>query len=329
MQLNDNFADSFDLIGSSDSAIGSNVGFTGEPGEPNHAGISPPLNSAWWSWRAPASGVVTIDTFGSNYDTSLAVYTGSALNNLSEIASNDDSNSFQSEVSFTATAGTTYQIAVDGFSSSTGQIDLNLELDLVFTQVGTAGSDNLNGSGANDVIRGLGGNDQINGNGGNDVLFGNGGNDQINGASQGDLINGGAGSDTINGNGGSDTLIGGGGSDTIAGASGNDVIIGGGGGDTIFGNGGDDYINSGTGLDTVFLGTGAVIVVLETGAGFDLVNNFQVTQAKFQLGDGLSFAELSFVDSNLGVNIFADNDLLAVVAGNQASLLNNSELFIF
>ncbi|NET50778.1 MAG: hypothetical protein F6K09_19225 [Merismopedia sp. SIO2A8] len=58
MQLNDNFADSFDLIGSSDSAIGSNVGFTGEPGEPNHAGISPPLNSAWWSWRAPASGVV-------------------------------------------------------------------------------------------------------------------------------------------------------------------------------------------------------------------------------------------------------------------------------
>ncbi|MGB7445051.1 MAG: hypothetical protein WA919_28610, partial [Coleofasciculaceae cyanobacterium] len=63
------------------------------------------------------------------YDTTLAVYTGSSLNSLSSVASNDDSsNSLQSQVVFNAVAGTAYQIAVDGYSNRTGNIDLNLNL---------------------------------------------------------------------------------------------------------------------------------------------------------------------------------------------------------
>jgi hypothetical protein len=124
---NDNFANSIHLSGTTVSTTGSNVGFTGETGEPNHAGVSNPLNSAWWSWTAPSSGQVTLNTFGSNFDTTLGVYTGSAVNNLTALASNDDSGgTVQSQVTFNATAGTTYQIAVDGYSSSTGNIDLNL-----------------------------------------------------------------------------------------------------------------------------------------------------------------------------------------------------------
>lgn len=124
--VNDNFANSVTLFGNSISTTGTIVGATGEAGEPNHAGVSLPLNSVWWSWTAPSTGNVSINTFGSPYDTTLGIYTGLALSSLTTIASNDDANGLQSAVSFTATAGTTYQIAVDGYSGSTGPFNLNL-----------------------------------------------------------------------------------------------------------------------------------------------------------------------------------------------------------
>ncbi len=71
---------------------------------------------------------MTFDTFESDFDTVLGAYTGSAVNALTETARNDDDNvsgSSQSRISFEAVAGTTYYIAVDGFSGATGQIVLN------------------------------------------------------------------------------------------------------------------------------------------------------------------------------------------------------------
>ena len=76
--------------------------------------------SVWLSWTAPASGTVTIDTFGSNFDTLLGVYTGPSVNMLLVVAGNDNTGGPQSEVTFTATAGTTYLIAVDGFNGGVG-----------------------------------------------------------------------------------------------------------------------------------------------------------------------------------------------------------------
>ncbi|MBE9242639.1 beta strand repeat-containing protein [Synechocystis salina] len=124
---NDNFANRISVSGTVVSTSGTNVGFTGETGEPNQSGS---LNSAWWSWTAPVSGNVTIDTIGSNFDTVLSVYTGNALNALALVPNgqNDDIGGgvVQSRVSFGATSGTTYQIAVDGYDSTTGNINLNI-----------------------------------------------------------------------------------------------------------------------------------------------------------------------------------------------------------
>jgi hypothetical protein len=60
----------------------------------------------------------------------LAVYTGTKVRALTEVASNDDSCGLQSEVTFTARAGTTYRIAIDGFghvNPQTGNVELHVE----------------------------------------------------------------------------------------------------------------------------------------------------------------------------------------------------------
>jgi predicted phage tail protein len=100
---------------------------TKEPLEPNHAG-NVGGKSVWWSWTAPASGGMTIDTATSNFDTLLAVYTGTAVGSLLRIAANDDApNLLTSKVTFTAVAGQTYQIAVDGYNGASGTIALRVQ----------------------------------------------------------------------------------------------------------------------------------------------------------------------------------------------------------
>jgi hypothetical protein len=89
------------------------------------------INSLWWQWTAPSSGLYEINTFGSSVDTVLAVYSGTDFSNLSEEAFNDDDligndGVTQSRVQFMATAGVNYHIAIDGFLSDTGFIALNL-----------------------------------------------------------------------------------------------------------------------------------------------------------------------------------------------------------
>jgi hypothetical protein len=123
---NDMFAAAQKLTGSSGRATGTNVRATLEAGEPRHAGV-PNGASVWFAWTAPSSVTVTIDTATSGFDTVLAVYRGSAVNALTTVASNDDvsSSNVTSRVSFRATAGTTYRIAVAGYGGATGSVTLN------------------------------------------------------------------------------------------------------------------------------------------------------------------------------------------------------------
>lgn len=130
---NDNFANAQIIGGCSGTVTGTNVSATKETGEPAHWPASPgSIRSVWYQWQAPASTSVTIDTIGSAYDTLLAVYTGTSVGGLTLVQNNDDiaSGNTVSRVTFTATQGTTYRIAVDGFDNGgsggdTGNIVLN------------------------------------------------------------------------------------------------------------------------------------------------------------------------------------------------------------
>jgi hypothetical protein len=113
---NDNFANAMPLSGATGSAAAvSSVYATREAGEPIHAGYRGDT-SVWYAWTAPANGTVTFDTFGSDIDTMLGIYTGTGVSALTQVAANDDANgTSQSQAGFTAVAGTRYMVAVDGW----------------------------------------------------------------------------------------------------------------------------------------------------------------------------------------------------------------------
>ena len=123
---NDNFSSATELSGTSDSGLANTALATSEAAEPSRVGQTA-FRSVWWRWVAPASGNATITTFGSNFDTVLGVFTGSALGTLNLVAENDDHGGFTSQVSFNAVAGTTYHIAVDGFGQAAGVVTMSLQ----------------------------------------------------------------------------------------------------------------------------------------------------------------------------------------------------------
>ena len=129
---NDNFANAATLTisGSSAQAVGASIAGTAEVGEPDHDSETP-THSVWWKWTATSADPVTLTTFGSNFDTVLAVYAGSTLNDITSVVSNDDGERSvirTSKLTFAPTIGTTYYIAVDGWDGSYGQLTLNLIL---------------------------------------------------------------------------------------------------------------------------------------------------------------------------------------------------------
>lgn len=91
---------------------------TDEDGEPYHYGRDWGGKSVWYYWVAPASGVATFSTAGSQFDTLLAAYTGSSLRSLARVASNDDSIGLASQIRFSAVAGRGYYLVVDGHNST-------------------------------------------------------------------------------------------------------------------------------------------------------------------------------------------------------------------
>jgi hypothetical protein len=105
----------------------STAGASGEVGEPDHAGVSLPLASVWLQWTPTAGGRTTVSTCGPGFDTALAVYTGTSLDALTEVASDDDGCGLQSIVKFFAAAGVTYSIALDGAGDEEGSASMYLQ----------------------------------------------------------------------------------------------------------------------------------------------------------------------------------------------------------
>jgi hypothetical protein len=121
---NDNFASPQLVSGDSGSVTGNNALASKETGEPDHAG-NIGGHSLWYNWSSPTAGSVTFNTAGSNFDTLLGVYTGSSVNALTTVASNDDFGASTSQVTFIAASNTVYHIALDGFNGATGGVVLN------------------------------------------------------------------------------------------------------------------------------------------------------------------------------------------------------------
>jgi hypothetical protein len=124
---NDAFATPVVLSGQNASRAGdTNVNATLEAGEPTTVASAPAGTSVWYQWTPAASGTVTIDTTTSNFDTLLAVYTGSAVGTLSTLSSSDDEVGLTSSVTLFVTAATVYKIRVDGYGGDAGTINLHL-----------------------------------------------------------------------------------------------------------------------------------------------------------------------------------------------------------
>ena len=214
---NDFFFDSAPIGGAKGNVSGSTAFASTESNElqPSFCG-----ETVWYAWTAPATGYVRFDTWGikgefGRPDTCLAAYSGTDLITLHLLAKNDDwrltplPGRGGSAISFKATAGVTYAIAVGNFADSfswgtialrwyPGRIAFGSPGDNELK--GTAGRDYLNGQRGDDVIRGLGGNDVVVGGRGRDHLFGGGGKDFLDsrdGTKGNDVVDGGPGADTV------------------------------------------------------------------------------------------------------------------------------------
>ncbi len=165
---NDNFADAELLPGG--ALGGNNIEATGETGEPNHDGTSwrPDCTSSidpdtfcnpsvWYTGDAPTSAwfLVTTCSASTDFDTTLALYVGLAVDALTPIVSNDDMdagcpfNAEASGVSFFAGVGTTGKTAVSGFEAETGTFELQAGFDTLAPETFIdSGPSNPSGSGS-------------------------------------------------------------------------------------------------------------------------------------------------------------------------------------
>jgi hypothetical protein len=135
---NDDFADAFVLSGSPVSVTTPPMDMynaTRELGEPAHDN-SNVGKTLWFSWTAPATGNFTVRT---NANTAMGVYTGSAVNALTLVAGDANSGTTYSYAVLSATAGTTYRIALD----SRGELSVLPPVTLTIEPHTPAAYDNL------------------------------------------------------------------------------------------------------------------------------------------------------------------------------------------
>jgi hypothetical protein len=114
---------------------------TTEALDPVPSCASSPAKSVWYKLTLPASGTVTADTFGSNYDTVLSAYTGGPGSYVSQACNDDAAATQQSQVSFTGTAGVTYYFMVSAYGTIGGNLAFNLTYDSPLLSVSPPGLD--------------------------------------------------------------------------------------------------------------------------------------------------------------------------------------------
>jgi len=118
---NDDFANREELgTGLPLEVPGANVEATKETGE-FIPGLSPAGHSVWFEWEAASSGWVTIGACESEFPLMVAIFTGAAVNELTQVVSGNAAEGpgcpyQQRQYTFHAQEGTKYGVAVDGNS---------------------------------------------------------------------------------------------------------------------------------------------------------------------------------------------------------------------
>jgi hypothetical protein len=105
---------------------------TMEPGEPTEGGRM--TRTVWGMFKAPAAERIVVHTYGSEIDTVLAAYRGTAIKNLVRVAGNDDKavtglsglNNRHSLIQFNTTKNSEYSIQIGGRNQAQGDISLSM-----------------------------------------------------------------------------------------------------------------------------------------------------------------------------------------------------------
>lgn len=82
-------------------------------------------NGVWYQYTPLTNGMLTVDTYGSSFDTVLAVYSGSCAALQPEACNDDTTMGLQSAISLYVSPGVTYYILAAGFWGATGNLVLH------------------------------------------------------------------------------------------------------------------------------------------------------------------------------------------------------------
>ena len=115
---NDKFSDAISITKFPFTAIQSTVNATVDANEASpDCAISGSGSSVWYKYTPSSNQMVVFDTFDSDYNTVLSVWTGSTQP-LTQVACNDNMGAQQSQVILNLTAGTSYFVNVGGVLSN-------------------------------------------------------------------------------------------------------------------------------------------------------------------------------------------------------------------
>jgi len=116
--VNDDFANATPVPAGGAIMQGDSVFAGKEPGEPEFGAWS-----VWWKWTPSTSHTATISKRGSYGNESIEVFTGSSLGSLTRVAGTESPNH---ETTFSARAGTTYRIRMQGPADGGGDLVLSV-----------------------------------------------------------------------------------------------------------------------------------------------------------------------------------------------------------
>lgn len=126
--VNDQCSGALEITGDSYSHVESTLLAT-STGDPTPSCAFEFGNAVWFTWTAPADGLVAVDTIGTSFDTVLAVYSGDC-GALTRVDCDDDSGgNLTSKLTYVATAGVSYYYMVGGYSAATGQLVFHFKIN--------------------------------------------------------------------------------------------------------------------------------------------------------------------------------------------------------